>query len=163
MIAIILRVLFGFFLACLAAGLTLVLFVNTPVELAMDAGERLPEVGRLSLEVATHSAVFSAPFALIGAAIGEWRALRSWTYYALVGVLIAIIGFLVQYSSESGGASILNSYALSAFVVTGLIAGIVYWLAAGNRAGGTDMDTPTGEVSAPPRPTPPPRAAADQA
>jgi hypothetical protein len=160
MIGSILRVLFGFILACLAAGVTIVLFVYTPVELAMDAGDRVSEAGMLSLAAATHTAVFAAPLALIGAAIGEWRGLRTWTYYALVGVLIAIIGFLVQYSSEgSGTASILNTYALSAFVVTGLIAGFVYWLVAGRLAGGPDPDMAVGDA----RPTPPPRPAADQA
>ena len=126
MIGRIVRVLVGFILACLAAGLTIVLFVYTPVELALDAGERVSEVGLLALAAATHSAVFAAPFALIGAAIGEWRNIISWTYYALVGVVIAVIGFLVQYWSETGGvpASILNSYALSAFLLTGLIAGL---------------------------------------
>jgi hypothetical protein len=164
MIGSILRVLFGFILACLAAGVTIVLFVYTPVELAMDAGDRVSEAGMLSLAAATHTAVFAAPLALIGAAIGEWRGLRTWTYYALVGVLIAIIGFLVQYSSESGGAaSILNTYALSAFVVTGLIAGFVYWLVAGRLAGGPDPDMAVSDVSPPARPTPPPRPAADQA
>jgi hypothetical protein len=164
MIGSILRVLFGFILACLAAGVTIVLFVYTPVELAMDAGDRVSEAGMLSLAAATHAAVFAAPLALIGAAIGEWRGLKTWTYYALVGVLIAIVGFLVQYSSESGGTvSILNTYALSAFVVTGIIAGFVYWLVAGRLAGGPDADMSVGDVSPPARPTPPPRPAADEA
>ena len=43
------RVIFGFALACLAAGLTVVLFVHTPVELVDLQGERLREVGLLSL------------------------------------------------------------------------------------------------------------------
>lgn len=167
MIGRIVRVLVGFIVACLAAGLTIVLFVYTPVELAMDAGDRLTEVGLLSLAAATHSAVFAAPFALIGAAIGEWRNIVSWTYYALVGVLIAVVGFLVQYWSEGGGgpASILNSYALSAFLVTGLIAGLVYWLVSGRYAGVFEGSVPMDDASPPPaRPMPPPsRPATDQA
>lgn len=163
MIGRIVRVLVGFILACLAAGLTIVLFVYTPVELALDAGERVSEVGLLSLAAATHSAVFAAPFALIGAAVGEWRNIISWTYYALVGVLIAVVGFLVQYWSESGGvpASILNSYALSAFLLTGLIAGLVYWLVSGRYAGYFDAGVPMDDISPPPaRPS---RTAVDQA
>jgi hypothetical protein len=167
MIGRILRVLFGFVLACLAAGVAIVLFVYTPVELVMDAGDRMSEAGMLSLAAATHTAVFAAPFALIGAAVGEWRNVTSWTYYALVGILIAVIGFLVQYWSEgsSGQASILNSYALSAFLVTGLVAGLVYWLVSGRYAGPPDGSV---EISPPSRPAPPPsvasaRAAADEA
>jgi MFS family permease len=157
MIGSILRVLFGFVLACLAAGATLVLFVYTPVELASDAGERVQEAGLLTLAAATHAAVFAAPFALIGAAIGEWRAISSWTYYALVGVVIAVIGFLVQYWSEGGRepVSILNSYALSAFLVTGLVAGLVYWLASGRYAGPSDGGAPVSEPSPTPRTIPP--------
>jgi hypothetical protein len=167
MIGRILRVLFGFILACLAAGVTIVLFVYTPVELALDLGDRVSEAGLLSLAAATHSAVFAAPFALIGAAIGEWRNLTSWTYYALVGVLIAVIGFLVQYWSEGGGQlSILNSYALRAFLLTGLIAGLVYWLVSGRFAGSFNGTVPLTEISPPPppRPAPPPpsRTAADE-
>ena len=166
MIGGILRVLFGFVLACLAAGLTIVLFVYTPVELAMDAGDRVSEAGLLTLAAATHTALFAAPFALIGAAIGEWQNIRSLVYYAFVGALIAVVGFFVQYSSESGGAgSILNSYALSAFVVTGLIAGVVYWIVSGRFAGVPDGTVPMSDINPPSRPAPPPgsRPAADEA
>jgi hypothetical protein len=153
MIASVLRVLFGFVLACLAAGATIVLFVYTPVELVSDAGDRAQEAGLLSLAAATHAAVFAAPFALVGAAIGEWRSISNWTYYALVGVVIAVIGFLVQYWSEGGteAASILNSYALSAFLVTGLVAGLVYWAVSGRYAGGQERSAgPAPAPSAPP-------------
>jgi hypothetical protein len=164
MIASILRVLFGFVLACLAAGATIVLFVYTPVELAMDSVDRMEEAGLLSLAAATHTAVFAAPFALIGAAVGEWRGIGSWTYYALVGVLIAVIGFLAQYWSEGGGgpATILNSYALSAFLVTGLVGGLVYWLFSGRYASVADGSVSVGEASPPSRPAPPARPAPDE-
>jgi hypothetical protein len=135
------RVLLGFVLACLAAGLTLVLFVYTPLELAKlsaeTAGARLGEAGLLALATATQAAVFAAPFALVAALIGEWRALRSPAPYALIGVAIAALGFFVHYRSEAAGElSILNGYALSAFALAGLAAGIVYWLAAGRSAVG---------------------------
>ncbi len=135
------RVLFGFVLACLAAGLTIVLFVTTPAELISASSEAGPDAltssGVLALAAATHSAIFSAPFALIGAAFGEWRRIGSWIYYALAGVVIAGIGFAAQYSSESGGqASIFNNYALTAFLTTGLVSGLVYWLFSGRFARG---------------------------
>jgi len=133
------RVVFGFAVACLAAGLTIVLFVTTPVELANTPSnafsDALSSNGLLALAAATHSAVFAAPFALIGAAIGEWRQLAHWTYYAVVGVIIAGLGFLAQHWSEGGTqASILNNYALVAFLTMGLVGGVVYWLVAGQFA-----------------------------
>ena len=47
-----------------------------------------------ALAAATHGAIFAAPFALIGAAFAEWRRIRSWTYYVLLGIVIAGLGFL---------------------------------------------------------------------
>jgi hypothetical protein len=142
MLTRILRILIGFVVACLAAGLTLVLFVYTPGELlngSPESAERMSQAGVLSLAVATHSAIFAAPFALIGAVFGEWRRIGGWSYYALVGVCIAVIGFLAQHASESAGqASILNNYALTAFLTAGLVAGVVYWLLSGRYAGGSE-------------------------
>jgi hypothetical protein len=133
-----LRVLLGFALACLAAGLTLVLFVYTPLELAREhAGERMSEAGLLALAVATHTAMFAAPFALIGAGFAEWQRIGGWLYYTLVGIAVAAIGFAAQSWTESGGeaqGSILNGYAVAAFLVTGGVAGLIYWLCAGRLA-----------------------------
>jgi hypothetical protein len=158
MIGRIIRVLFGFVLACLAAGLTVVLFVYSPVELASDlASDRAAEAGLLALAAATHSAMFAAPFALIGAAIGEWQRIGGWPYYVLVGVAISAIGFLTQYWTESGSdASILNNYAVTAFLVTGVVAGIVYWLVSGRCADRGEPGRVDGEIISPVRPAPPP-------
>jgi drug/metabolite transporter (DMT)-like permease len=135
-----LRVIVGFVLACLAAGLSMVLFVYTPLELATEhAGERVSEAGLLALAAATHTAVFAAPFAVIGAGFGAWHRIGSWLYYALVGIAIAGVGFLTQFWAETDGeASIVNSYAVTAFIVTGFVAGVVYWLFAGRSASGHD-------------------------
>ena len=141
MIERILRMIFGIALACLAAGLTLVLFVYTPPELVELKSERLSEAGLLSLAAATHSAVFAAPFALIGAGFGEWRRIGSWMYYVLVAIAIAAIGFLAQYWTEAQGeASIVNNYAVTAFLLSGFVAGLVYWLFAGRFARGRDRE-----------------------
>jgi hypothetical protein len=146
------RVIIGFVLACLAAGLAVVLFVYTPLELAGDlASERLVEVGLLALAAATHSAVFAAPFALIGAVIGEWLKIGSWMYYVLVAVAIAAVGFTAQFWTEAAGeATIVNNYAVTAFIVTGFVAGLVYWLFAGRYAAGEEP-----EIMQPTRPAPP--------
>ena len=138
MIGSILRVIIGFVFACLAAGFCMVLFVYTPLELATEhAGDRALEAGLLALAAGTHSAVFAAPFALIGASFAEWHRIGSWLYYVLVGIAIACVGFLAQFWTEADGeASIVNSYAMTAFIVTGFVAGIVYWLFAGRNTGG---------------------------
>jgi hypothetical protein len=153
------RVLFGFVVSCLAAGLTIVLFVTTPVELASTpsdaAVDTLTANGLLALAAATHSAVFAAPFALVGAVLGEWRRIAHWTYYVLVGIAIAALGFLAQHLSEgSGDASILNNYALAAFLTTGFVAGMVYWLVSGQFAY-ADEGPHTPEIIKPPRPAAP--------
>lgn len=154
MISGMLRVIIGFVFACLAAGFTMVLFVYTPLELATELiGERLSEAALLSLAAGTHSAVFAAPFALIGAGFGEWQRIGSWLYYVLVGIAIAGVGFLAQFWTEATGeASIVNSYAVTAFIVTGFVAGIVYWLFAGRYAAGPDgQQASTPDVIAPPK------------
>jgi hypothetical protein len=156
------RVLFGFVVACLAAGLTMVLFVYTPTELVSlpsdAASDRIAEAALFALSAATHSAIFAAPLALIGAAIGEWWRIGSWAYYVLIGILIAAVGFAAQYSTEGiGEASIANSYALTAFLVTGFVSGVVYWLLSGRYADYPwgDEEPPLPDITRPPtRPTP---------
>jgi hypothetical protein len=72
-----LRVLIGFVVACLVAGLTTVAFIVTPADLATlpaDAwSERLGNAGVLSrwLRRARRSAF---PFALVAIVIAEWHA-----------------------------------------------------------------------------------------
>lgn len=153
MISGILRVIIGFVFACLAAGLTMVLFVYTPLELASELGsERLSAAGLLALAAATHSAVFAIPFAMIGAGFGEWQRIGSWLYYVLVGIAIACVGFLAQFWTEAAGeASIVNNYAVTAFIATGFVAGVVYWLVAGRYAAASaGRGAPPSDVTAPP-------------
>lgn len=139
------RIFFGFLLACLVAGIVTVLFVDTPVELSQLAGiplvEKFTELTVLALRVATHSAIFAAPFALIALLVAEWAHLRNWLYYAVVGMVIAALGFSLQYSSEiEGQPTIINNYAIMAYLTTGFLAGFAYWLFAGRRAGGPQAD-----------------------
>ena len=141
MLGTLFRVLVGFALACLAAGVAVVAYVITPLELANLAGDafdsRLLDAGALALRAATHTAIFAAPFALILAAISEWQALRSPVFYILGGIAIAVAGFLAQYSSEGAGQhTVLNDYAIRAFLTTGLLSGLVYWMFSGRHAGG---------------------------
>jgi hypothetical protein len=141
----VIRVLFGFAVACLVAGAVTVAFIVTPADLAALAPEaradRLSHAGLLALFAATQSAIFSFAFALILIAIAEWYAVRSWIYYALCGVAIAVGGFAALHSQEAAGyPTILNDYALRAYLTVGLLGGLAYWLVAGRGAGGRRAD-----------------------
>ena len=154
MIGRFLRVLFGFVVACLAGGLTVVLFVYTPFEMSDLQGERLAEVGIMSLAAATQSALFSAPFALIGAVFAEWQRIGSWLYYVLISVAISALGFFAQFVNETGGfqGAIANTYAVAAFLIAGVVAGLAYWLFSGRLAAGDNSEP---DILPPPRRTPP--------
>ena len=103
-----LRVLFGFIVACLVAGLVTVAFVVTPADIASLPAEAQPErlgnAGILALLAATHSAIFAFPFAIIAIGMAELTHLRSWVYYVLVGVAIALGGFAAEYAAEVPGS-----------------------------------------------------------
>jgi hypothetical protein len=130
------RVLFGFILACLAAGLTKMLFAFGPDQVMDGDPDKISRFIDGVLFTATHSGVFAAPFAFIAAAISEWQTIRNWAYHALGGLSIAVLGFVAQMSTEVGGTpTIVNNYALTAFLTTGFVAGLTYWLFAGRSAG----------------------------
>ncbi len=142
MLSALLRIIFGFIVACLVAGAATVAFVITPADIATLPAdlrpERLGDAGVLSLLAATHSAIFAFPFALIAIAIAEWQSIRSWIYYVVVGIAIALGGFGAEYLSEVGvQPSIVNDYAARAFLTVGFFAGLAYWLVAGRVAGPT--------------------------
>jgi hypothetical protein len=134
------RVVFGFVLASLAAGLVTVLFVNTPIDVLAEPFDRLPKTASetfdLALLAATHIGIFSSLFVLITACIGEWFSIRSLPFYLFAGVIIALLGFSIQYASEvAGQPTVLNNYAIKAFLTVGFFGGFFYWLAAGQFAG----------------------------
>ena len=133
-----LRVLMGYLLACIAFALVLVAFVFTPGEFASlpaDAvTERLAMAGFQLLASFIQVVIFAAPAALVAAGIAEWRHVSAWFYYVVMALLIAGIGFLAQYASELQGApTIVNGYAVVAFLAGGISAGLVYWLAVARR------------------------------
>jgi hypothetical protein len=135
MILSVLRVLVAFGLACIAGALVKLGFA-TPNDVLTDNPDRLSWSIEQVLLAATHSAVFSAPFALVAAAIGEWQSIRSWVYYALAGLAIAIAGFIAIHFGESAGPNtIVNQYAILAFLCAGVVGGWIYWLFSGRFAG----------------------------
>jgi hypothetical protein len=160
-----LRILFGFIVACLIAGVVTVAFVVTPTDIANLPPEAQPErlgnAGILALLAATHSAIFAFPFAIIAIGIAELSRVRSRIYYALVGIAIALGGFAASYLNEvSGQPSILNGYALAAYLAVGAAGGLAYWLVAGRRAGGKRGDAAPPPAAAEPPADPGPVAQA---
>ena len=123
------KFLLGFTAAALVAGAVQALFVTGADALVLDSA-RLESLGLLTLLAATQSAVFAAPFAILAVLVAAWLPIRSRVYYAACGVIIALAGFSAQYVSEAGAQTIYNSYALTAYVVSGLAAGLVYVLVA---------------------------------
>lgn len=141
-----LRVIFGFIVACLVAGVVIVAFVVTPGDVASlppDAqSERLASAGVLALLAATHSAIFAFPFAIVTIGVSELWRIRSWLYHALAGTAIALAGLAAEVAQEvPGQPSILSNYAIAAYITTGVLAGLAYWLLAGRGAGGRRADT----------------------
>lgn len=130
-----LRVVIGFAIACLVAGFVQVLFAVTPAELVVAGDERLGEAVTWGLLSATHIAVFAAPFALLAALISEWQGIRSFAYHAIVAMMIAVAGFgLIHMTETATEPSIVNSYAMAAYLTSGFVGGLIYWLFAGRRA-----------------------------
>jgi hypothetical protein len=136
MLGSVFRVALGYVAACLAAGLTQTLFVVTPVELASDL-DRIGGTGILTAMTATQTAVFALPFAGIGILLTEWFAARGWLTHALLGIAIAVTGYVAALGGEAGSTAtdLLRDYAFQAFLAAGAAGGLVYWLMAGRRAG----------------------------
>jgi len=138
MFVTVVRIILGFIAAVLVAGAVQVLFVAGYDDLLKGnfsaISDQLEGLGLLTLLAATQSAVFSAPFAFLAAAIAAWQPIRSGLFFIAAGILIALAGFFAQYAGEAGSATILNRYALAAYVASGLAAGLVYWLVAVPRA-----------------------------
>jgi hypothetical protein len=63
------------------------------------------------------------------------------------------VGFAAQSWTESGGeaqGSIRNGYAVAAFLITGAVAGLVYWLCSGRLASApADRHAPRPNLPAP--------------
>jgi hypothetical protein len=139
----ILRVVLGYVVAALIAGLVQTLFVVTPQDL-WAAPDRLGEIALLSAMAGTLSGIFALPFALPVIAVVEWLGARSWIGYALAGIGVAMAGFIVLIAAEPPDRTILNDYAFRAFLTSGFFGGLTYWAIAGRRAGGSRPGSPEG-------------------
>lgn len=129
MFVAIVRFILGFIAAALTAGIVQVLFVAGLDGVRTGGPVPIEGMGLLVLLAATQSAVFAAPFAVLAAVVAAWLPVRSRFYFLGVGLAIGLGGFFAQHVGESGPHTILNRYALTAYAVSGLAAGLVYWLA----------------------------------
>jgi len=135
MLVSLIRFVLGFVAAVLVAGAVQVAFVAGADLMAGASASRLESLGLLVLLAATQSAVFSAPFAILAAVVARAQAIRSVVYFAAIGVAIALAGFFAQYVGEAGPQTILNRYALAAYVASGITAGLAYWYVAVPKRG----------------------------
>lgn len=126
MFVAIVRFILGFIAAVFVAGLVQVLFVAGLDGIRSGFVESF---GLLALLAATQSAVFAFPFAVLAVVVAAGLGVRGLWFYAGCGLLIGLGGFFAQHVGESGPLTIFNRYALAAYAVSGLAAGLVYWLA----------------------------------
>ncbi len=144
------RVLIGFAAACLAAAYTKLFFAYTPAEIM-----NLPSDVAFDrfLDIVEHGWKYAIPFAIVGLSLAEFRGVRSWTYYAIVALAVALLAFVVQAQGEArGAATVVNNYAFAAYLTTGLMAGLFYWLVAGRFAGGPGPVVTNADVGKPATP-----------
>jgi len=133
------RVLTGLTVAMLVAAAIKVVHVITPASFiglsSAEALGRLLRFADLTAVTATQQALFVLPLAVIAASVMEVNRARGLITSAVLGVVLAMAGFLVQWTGENAERTILNDYALRAYMIEGFFAGIAYWLVAGRFAG----------------------------
>lgn len=142
------RMVAAFLVACAAAGAVQALAAwGSDSSWAMLAADPAPAARQWlmdTLVATTLSIIFAAPFAVVGLAICEWLSVRRWQGYALLGIAIALAGLLAQSAGEAlHGPTIVNPYAIAAFLTAGLAAGLVYWLVAGRRGAAATATSPS--------------------
>ncbi len=128
----------GYALACLAASIFLNFLGYASAGL----------VGREARDMAAASSLVSVPvlavvisyFAFVPAlavvVIAEYLAWRDWLAYALAGGGTGLaVALFVRSEKGIGTVHIADPGALAAIAGAGMLAGIVYWMAAGRRAG----------------------------
>lgn len=154
MFAALFRIVFGLIVASLVAGAVQVLFALTPSELAVAGPDRWQIAGFFALQSSIFSAVFAAPLVLLIGVFSEIMRVRSFAFFVLAGVFVALAGFATLYSGEGpNDPTLANSYAIAAYLTTGFMSGLAYWLVAGRFAGGrhkvheSDLRSVAGDVA----------------
>jgi hypothetical protein len=133
------RIVGGLSAAIVASALIKVGHVITPGELVGLTPDvflsRMARLLELVALTATHQGLFILLFAPIAIGVAELNRIRSVSYYLVVGIAIAAAGFYLQFVGEGVQRTIVNAYAAQAYIVEGVLAGLVYWLIAGRFAG----------------------------
>jgi uncharacterized membrane protein len=132
MLRAIVSIVAGYIMACLAAGLTQVLFVIEPGGM-LATREAAAAAALLIAMAATQAGTFALPFAAIAIGLTEVFGYRGWLTYAVAGVAIALCGYWIVVAGD-GGPAARDDVALRAFAVSGAVAGLVYWSVAGRKA-----------------------------
>lgn len=137
MVSAFFRVLIGTALACLVAGAVQVLFALNPSELAVAGPDRWQLAGWLALQSAAAVGLIVVPLAILIGTFCEIFAIKSFAFYIVTAIIVAIGGWAILFAGEvQGDPTLANSYAAATFLSTGFLAGIAYWLVAGRFAGG---------------------------
>ena len=129
------RLLIGYLAACLAAVASFMVFSGTHALLAeMESDTAMEHLFHYIAIIA----LFGLPFAFAAIAYGERYFRRDWLYYALAGVAIMLFAFFSQHISEDSRQTwhIADStYPLIAFITSGFLSGLAYWIVSGRLAG----------------------------
>lgn len=122
-------ILFGYAVACAAASLMIALAVSAPID---GAAAHLSEPAMLVRVVLLALLIANAAFApaAIAILIGEATGRQGWLYYAIAGGITAAIPFAAYLTVPRDWSEFAPL-----ILATGMLAGLVYWLAAGRGAG----------------------------
>lgn len=128
--------LFAFWLASLAAAAVIVFGSAAP---ALPAAGDFPILSVLALTVSAVIASISFIPAAVAILVTETFTIRSSLFYAVAGGVIGLfcgytLGFVEPMPSFDFTVPLRTNFELLA--AAGIVAGFVYWLVAGRRAGG---------------------------
>ena len=137
MFAALFRIVFGLLIASLIGGATQVVFALTPNELIVAGEERWGYATAWTLQSFIVTLIFAAPLVFVIGIFAEWQGIRSFAFYLIAGIFVALAGFAVLYSGEGPqDPTLAKSYAIAAYLTTGFMSGLAYWLVSGRFAGG---------------------------
>jgi hypothetical protein len=156
-------ILFGFFAACLAAGIVVVGAIMFPEFSDLGAGPVDPGVLNIVLGFGF---IFVSGFALVPAMvvvlITEAFHIRSALTYAVGGGIVGLACYLglVPFDTEQLHFEGIVRRHLEIMTGAGILAGMIYWVIAGRNAGAWRVPLPPPRLPPPmpsQSPSPPPR------
>jgi hypothetical protein len=137
-------IFFAFLVASLAAGIVVVVAVMYPEWSSLELGP----VDRDTLAVVTgFGFIFVSGFAFLPAVVmalvTEAFAIRSMVFYALGGALFGLGLYLAFTPFDTAAMTFvgIDRRELEVMTGAGIVAGLVYWLIAGRRAGAWRLST----------------------